>query len=142
MHEMSYCEGVVQAVERRAAGRPVAHVKVRIGTVHRVVADAFAQSFEMAAAGGVAAGATTEVVTVPVHGSCRTCRNEFMSDEPSPACPACGGFDVGTEGGDEVMLESITYRSEPAEHADEVVPEHTHRHEHDAVGADAAAGRA
>ena len=52
VHEMSYCEGVLEAVERRAAGRPVARVGVRIGAVHRVVADAFEQSFQIAAAGG------------------------------------------------------------------------------------------
>lgn len=141
MHEMSYCEGVVQAVERRAAGRPVAHVKVRIGTVHRVVSDAFAQSFEMAAAGGVAAGATTEVVTIPVRGQCRACGSEFTADDPAPPCPACGGLDVATEGGDEVVLESITYRGETGERADEVVPEHTHEHDHEPDAASAAGGR-
>ncbi len=30
MHEMSYCEGVLEAVLRRASGRPVARVGVRI----------------------------------------------------------------------------------------------------------------
>ena len=40
MHEMSYCEGVLEAVEKRAKGRPVVRVGVRIGAVHRVVADA------------------------------------------------------------------------------------------------------
>jgi hypothetical protein len=40
VHEMSYCEGVLEAVERRAAGRAVSRVGVRIGAVHRGVADA------------------------------------------------------------------------------------------------------
>src|SRR5277367_2126417 len=119
---MSYCEGVLEAVERRANGRPVARVGVRIGVVHRVVADAFAQSFEIAAAGGVAAGATTEVVTVPVRGSCRSCGASFETADPHPACVGCGGFDVMTEGGDEVILEWIEYRADDAEHAAEIVP--------------------
>ncbi len=123
---MSYCEGVVEAVERRAAGRPVARVGVRIGAVHRVVADAFQQSFEMAAAGGVAAGAETELVVVPVQGSCRACGGSFTSDDPSPACPRCGSLDVGVHGGDEVILEWLQYAEEAPERAAEVVPEHTH----------------
>jgi hydrogenase nickel incorporation protein HypA/HybF len=131
MHEMSYCESVVEAVERRAGERPVARVGVRIGTVHRIVADAFQQSFELAAADGVAAGATTELVTVPVAAVCRDCRTGFSSDDPAPACPACGGLDVFTEGGDEVILEWIEYRpaadvEAPPEVTDEPVPKHSH----------------
>jgi hydrogenase nickel incorporation protein HypA/HybF len=132
MHEMSYCESVVQAVERRAGDRPVARIGVRIGTVHRIVPDAFQQSFELAAAGGVAAGATTDLVTVPVSGTCRACRTSFVADDPAPACPSCGALDVLAEGGDEVILEWIEYRpsTDPdqpaAETTDEVVPEHTH----------------
>lgn len=131
MHELSYCEGVLQAVERRAAGRPVARIGVRIGVVHRVVADAFQQSFELVAAGGVADGAEAELVVVPVQGSCVGCGASFTSADPSPACPHCGSLDVAVEGGDEVILEWLEYRSTldipaVAEHADEVVPEHTH----------------
>ena len=131
MHELSYCEGVVQAVERRADGRPVARIGVRIGTLHRVVPAAFQQSFELVAAGGVAAGATTEVVVVPVQGACRECAARFESGDPSPACPRCGSLAVDVEGGDEVVLEWLQYHSEasPAEHPDEVVPEHTHEPE-------------
>lgn len=130
---MSYCESVVAAVERRAGDRPVARVGVRIGTVHRIVADAFQQSFELAAAGGVAAGATTELLTIPVSGVCRDCRTSFSSDDPAPACPSCGGLDVFVQGGDEVILEWIEYRPLPAgavagdaEAADEIVPKHSH----------------
>lgn len=128
MHEMSYCEGVLEAVRRRAKGRPVARVGVRIGAVHRVVADAFQQSFEMAAAGGPAAGAQTEVVVVPVHGHCMDCRADFDSSDPSPACPSCGSLDVAVSGGDEVILEWLQYREtgEPADETSELVPAHTH----------------
>ncbi len=127
MHEMSYCEGVLEAVERRAAGRPVARVGVRIGAVHRVVAAAFQQSFELAAAGGPAEGATTELVVVPVRGHCMDCRRDFDTPDPSPACPSCGGLDVAVEGGDEVVLEWLAYvDTAAADRSPEVVPAHTH----------------
>lgn len=111
MHEMGYCEGVLEAVERRAGDRPVARVGVRIGAVHRVVPDVFEQSFRLAAAGGPAADATTEVVVVPVHGHCMDCRAEFDSPDPAPACPSCGSLVVAVEGGDEVVLEWLEYRT-------------------------------
>jgi hydrogenase nickel incorporation protein HypA/HybF len=131
VHEMSYCEGVVEAVERRAGGRPVARVGVRIGAVHRVVAEAFAQSFQIAAAGGPAEGATTELVVVPVHGHCMDCRHDFDAPDPSPACPACGSLDVAVVGGDEVVLEWLQYvdTSQEPDSSDELVPAHTHREE-------------
>ncbi len=134
MHEMGYCEGVLEAVERRAKGRRVARVGVRIGAVHRVVPDAFAQSFQLAAAGGPAESAATELTVLPVHGHCMDCRNDFHSLDPSPACPSCGSLDVAAEGGDEVVLEWIEYAgpADVASSADasdneaELVPPHTH----------------
>lgn len=126
MHELSYCEGVLEAVERRAGGRPVAAIGVRIGAVHRIVADAFQQSFQIAAMGGPAAHAVTTVVLVPVHGHCMDCRSDFESADPSPACPSCGSLDVATEGGDDVVLEWLRYVDTSAERTPELVPAHSH----------------
>jgi hydrogenase nickel incorporation protein HypA/HybF len=126
MHEMSYCEGVLEAVERRAAGRSVARIGVQIGAIHRVVADAFEQSFQIAAAGGVADGAETEVVVVPVDGHCMDCRHDFDSPDPDPACPECGSFDVAVEGGDDVVLAWLEYVDSSGDLAEQLVPAHTH----------------
>jgi hydrogenase nickel incorporation protein HypA/HybF len=37
MHEYGMCDGIVDAIQRRAAGRRVARVKVRVGVMHRIV---------------------------------------------------------------------------------------------------------
>jgi hydrogenase nickel incorporation protein HypA/HybF len=126
VHELGYCEGVLEAVERRAAGRPVARVGVRIGAVHRVVPDAFQLSFQVAAAGGPAADAVTELVVVPVRGHCMACRHDFASADPAPACPLCGALEVAVDGGDEVVLEWLEYVDTGAERTPELVPAHTH----------------
>ncbi|HXA57979.1 MAG TPA: hydrogenase/urease maturation nickel metallochaperone HypA [Streptosporangiaceae bacterium] len=65
MHEIGFCEALLDAVEKRAAGRPVTHVKVRIGTWHRVAEPALVVGFELVSAGSVADGAAIELVTVP-----------------------------------------------------------------------------
>ena len=133
MHELGYCEGVLEAVLRRAGDRPVSGVGVRIGAVHRVVAEAFQQSFEIAAMGTVAEHARTEITVLPVHGHCMDCRTDFHATDPAPACPECGSLEVATEGGDEVVLEWIGYVDTSAEVDDERVHTHTHTHTHQAV---------
>lgn len=126
MHELGYAEGVLQAVERRAAGRPVTRIGVRIGAVHRVVAEAFEQSFQLAAAGGPAEGAAAEVVVLPVHGHCLDCRIDFQATDPAPPCPGCGSLEVAVEGGDEVILEWLQYADVTDEQSPAPIPPHTH----------------
>jgi hydrogenase nickel incorporation protein HypA/HybF len=145
VHELSYCEGVLEAVLKRAGDRPVAAIGVRIGAVHRVVTDAFQQSFEIAAVGTPAQTARTELTVLPVHGHCMDCRSDFHATDPAPACPDCGSLDVAVDGGDEVVLEWIRYvdtaSSTPSDTASDTasdaasevsgerVHEHTHQHE-------------
>lgn len=65
MHELGLCEGVLDAVERRAQGRSVARVGVRVGEGLHVSTDAFQQSFQVLAHGGVAEGAVPDIAIVP-----------------------------------------------------------------------------
>ena len=65
MHELGLCESLLEAVERRAAGRRVLGVKFRVGEQHRVVDEALDQAFEMVAVGTVAEGAEVELEVVP-----------------------------------------------------------------------------
>jgi hydrogenase nickel incorporation protein HypA/HybF len=65
VHEVGLCESLLDAVERRAAGRRVLGVKFRVGEQHRVVDEALDQAFELVAAGTVAEGAEVELEVVP-----------------------------------------------------------------------------
>lgn len=107
MHELGMCEALMDSVQRRAAGRPVRRVRVRVGAQHRVVASSMDQAFSLASAGTVADGAAVDLVTVPVHVTCRTCGVEASSDDPLAVCPACGATEVELQGGDEFMLEAL-----------------------------------
>jgi hydrogenase nickel incorporation protein HypA/HybF len=64
LHELGLCEGILDAVERRAAGREVVGVKVRVGEALRVVEPALEQSFTLVSEGTVAEGARIEMVEV------------------------------------------------------------------------------
>jgi len=111
MHELGLCEAIVERVEQRAGDRPVARVRVRVGRLHHVHPDAFDQSFTMAASGGVAEDAVADLVLLPVRAHCQTCGQNTESDEMVLACEKCGSIDLELTGGDELMLESIEYRS-------------------------------
>ena len=107
MHEYGLCEGIVDAVLKRAAGRPVTRVKVRIGALHRVAEPALDQAFELLTAGTVAEHAAVDMVVVPVRATCGLCGWTGESDDVYAVCPACAGTEVAVEGGDELVLESI-----------------------------------
>lgn len=64
MHEMGLCEGIIDAVERRAAGRRVTAVRVRAGELLMVAEPALEQAFALLAEGTVAEGARVELVGV------------------------------------------------------------------------------
>ena len=107
MHEFGLCEDILGAVERRAAGRRVTGVRVRVGAHHRVSEPALAQAFALIATGTVADGATIELVSVPVQITCRSCGARTDAQDAFDRCSACAGTDLDVRGGDEFLLESI-----------------------------------
>jgi hydrogenase nickel incorporation protein HypA/HybF len=110
VHEFGLCEGVLEAVRTRAAGRPVSAVRVRCGVRHAVDPETMAQAFSFVAAGTEADGAAVDVVTVPATLHCRACGAASESVDLLARCPRCDGADVEISGGDELMLESLSYQ--------------------------------
>jgi hydrogenase nickel incorporation protein HypA/HybF len=110
VHEFGLCEGVLEAVRTRAAGRPVSAIRVRCGVRHAVDAESMAQAFSFVAVGTEADGATVDVVTVPVTVHCHDCGTTSEStDVLLVSCPHCKGNDIDVTGGDELVLESVSY---------------------------------
>lgn len=109
MHELGMCEGIVEAVVRRAGDRPVRAVRVRVGG-HPVDPDVIEQGVRVAAMGTVAEGADIDLMLEPLRVRCRRCREEtpVNSAMALAACPACGAVDVEVAGHEDVVLESIT----------------------------------
>lgn len=108
MHEFGLVESFMDAVLRRAGGRRVIGVKVRVGALHRVVEESLVQAFTFVSVGTVADGARVELVTMPVRLSCPACATVTQAAEVLPDCPACGEPSPEVTGGDELILESIT----------------------------------
>jgi hydrogenase nickel incorporation protein HypA/HybF len=109
MHETGLCEAVVDAALRRAAGRRVTSIRVRIGG-HPVDAAVITQGIQVAAAGTDADGTAVDLVLDPMVVRCRGCgRVGNVRDHLDlVACPGCGGVDVEVTGREEAVLESVT----------------------------------
>jgi hydrogenase nickel incorporation protein HypA/HybF len=107
MHETGLAEAILEAVEKRAAGRPVARAKIRAGALLRVAEPSMDQAFHLVAEGTVAEGAAIDLVVTPARITCRSCGDQDGTYDPLAVCPSCGGGDVDVTGGDELVLESI-----------------------------------
>ena len=114
MHEFGLCDGIVEAVQRRAGGRPVTRVRVRVGALYRVVDEAFQHAFAHAAEGTEAEHAAVDLVVVPALAVCRSCGAKAETEDILVMCPKCEGEDVDVTGGDELVLESIEYAAPAA----------------------------
>jgi hydrogenase nickel incorporation protein HypA/HybF len=108
MHEIGLCEGILDSVLRRARGREVSVVRVRVGVLHVVDEESMAQGFSLVAHGTEAAAARLEIVTVPVKVVCRDCGYDQQTFDLIVSCPRCHGH-IGVIGGDDLVLESLTY---------------------------------
>lgn len=109
MHELGMCEAIVEAVLRRAAGRPVRGMRVRVGG-HPVDPRVIEQGVQVAAAGTAAEGARVDLVLEPLSVRCARCgaQTPVTTAMSMAACPECGAVDVQSVGSEDVVLESIT----------------------------------
>ncbi len=110
MHELGLCEGVVEAIRRRARGRSVAWARVRVGG-HPVDLAVIRQGVTMAAAGTEAEDLDLDLVADPVRSRCRRCGGEepIVDATALVACVRCGGIDVDLVGAEESVLEAVAY---------------------------------
>jgi hydrogenase nickel incorporation protein HypA/HybF len=118
MHEFGFCEGILEAVQKRAAGRRVKRVGVRAGVLHRLGRDAMQQAFAWVAVGSEAEGAILELSFVRARWCCRLCRSEAEADDISMVCSSCGSIEVDIRGGQEMILECIEYELVKSDGAD------------------------
>ncbi|MFI8521584.1 hydrogenase maturation nickel metallochaperone HypA [Streptomyces sp. NPDC085481] len=94
MHEMSVAVAVVDQVESAARSRGavgVSSIRLDVGELAGVVADALAFCFELACAGTVVEGAELITRTVPATARCERCAEDWaVGMPPRLLCPGCG----------------------------------------------------
>jgi hydrogenase nickel incorporation protein HypA/HybF len=107
VHELSLCGAIADIVTRRADGRPVEAVHLRIGQLRQVVPDTLEFCWSMVIADTALDGARLEVERIPAVVRCGQCGAEAPTDAPALACGACGGLDVDVVSGDEFVVTAL-----------------------------------
>jgi hydrogenase nickel incorporation protein HypA/HybF len=130
MHEFGLCGAILQAVERRARGRRVRAIGLRVGAVHRVEDAALREAFAEAAQGTVADGARLDLEEVPARLTCRSCGAVEEVSDPFAACPRCRSVDVEVRGGDDLMLKWIRVEGGPSGASDDMEDDEGGRSSH------------
>ena len=107
VHELAICSAIAQIVERTAAGRRVACVRVDIGHLRQVVPDALSHSWEMVVFATPLEGAALEIRDVPAVIECRACGERSELTEPVFRCMACGSAETDVLTGNEMLVTSV-----------------------------------
>lgn len=111
MHELSIAQSVVEIAEataRKAQAARVTVVRLRIGALAGVAADALRFSYDVVTAGTLLEGSTLEILEVPVAVYCPTCRDEVALDGIQRfECPRCATPTAAIVRGRELDIDSL-----------------------------------
>ena len=111
MHELGVLHRILAAVGEAAAANGVSRiraVRLRVGALSGLVPDFLRRYYGAASADDpLFRGSALEIETVPGRGLCRACGTGYPATADAWKCPACGGADVGLEGGRELVVENI-----------------------------------
>jgi hydrogenase nickel incorporation protein HypA/HybF len=92
---------------KRANGRPVTQVTVRIGHLRQVVPDALQFGWEILTSDTELKGCQLVIEQIPAIVECPDCQARTTLDMPILACGTCGSFDVTLLSGEEFLIVSM-----------------------------------
>jgi hydrogenase nickel incorporation protein HypA/HybF len=107
MHELALSQAIADTVTRRADGRRVERVAVRIGHFRQVVPDSLQFSWELLTCGTELAGCELIIDHVPAVIACRACGQLTNLELPILLCGSCESTDVSLVSGEEFVVASI-----------------------------------
>lgn len=106
MHELAIAESVIETITARTGARNIRQVRLEVGRLSGVSADALRFCFELAAADTSVDGATLVIDEPAGRARCVTCGEEFVVADLILLC-GCGSSDVRVVTGDELRILSV-----------------------------------
>ena len=107
MHELSICKSIADMITRRADGRAVKAVSVRVGQLRQIVPDTLVHCWSLMCEDTPLAGCAMLVESVPGRISCSACGHAQTLSAPVLCCESCGGHDVRVVAGEEFLVTSM-----------------------------------
>jgi hydrogenase nickel incorporation protein HypA/HybF len=110
VHELSIMESALAVVAeqaRKAGAVRVVGIRLRIGVLSGVVAEALEFAFQALAPGTIAEGAEMAVESVPAVFWCGSCSREFVAGDLFAECPSCHQPSAELRAGREMELASV-----------------------------------
>jgi hydrogenase nickel incorporation protein HypA/HybF len=108
VHELSVCGMIAGIAERRAEGRTVAAIHVRIGQLRQIVPDTLVFCWDLVVSDTTLDGSRLELEIVPARIRCRACGvTAELGDLPVFACGSCHGVDTEVVAGEEFLITAL-----------------------------------
>lgn len=110
MHEMALSQSVVDIVVRHAEAHGAARVRsvrLELGALSCAEPEALRFCFEAVTRGSLAEGAALEISIVPGRAWCWDCDGVVELIDRVAGCPACGGYRLRVEGGDDMRVKDL-----------------------------------
>ncbi|MEP7179571.1 MAG: hydrogenase maturation nickel metallochaperone HypA, partial [Pseudonocardiales bacterium] len=105
---LSICGSIAEIVTRRASGRPVDTIHIRVGQLRQVVPDTLVYCWNIACADTPLAGSRLELEEIPARIKCRSCNAvSDLGDHPIMLCNTCDGADVEVITGQEFVVTAL-----------------------------------
>jgi hydrogenase nickel incorporation protein HypA/HybF len=110
MHEMSLAESVREIVEETArahGARRVGVVRLEIGALALVEAEAMRFAFDVVMRGSLAETARLDIVQTPGAAWCMRCSQPVAIGQRGDPCPRCDSLQLQVTGGDRMRVMDI-----------------------------------
>jgi hydrogenase nickel incorporation protein HypA/HybF len=115
VHELSICSSIADIARRRADGRAISVINVRVGQLRQIVPETLVYCWSLVSEETTLAGSRIVVESVPARIRCRSCEQTAdVGDLPVFACAGCGGIDVQVVAGEEFLITSLELADEGA----------------------------
>lgn len=118
MHEVSLMEQTlaiaIEQAQRHQASQ-IEHLTLKVGKQSGVVPEALTFAFEVVSRGTMAAGATLEIIEIPVTCRCDRCQINFQPADWIYACPQCQGISQTVIDGKQLELASLALTASNSE---------------------------
>ena len=110
MHEMALAESMLEIVEttaRKNGAQRVLSVRLEIGALASVEAEALRFCFDAVTRGSLADRARLEIETTPGAAWCMACADTVPVPALGAPCPHCGGYQLAVSQGDAMRVKDI-----------------------------------